>query len=126
MKRTVLVAVMGMALVAFVAQPILAKKEFLEEFKKAYPNADPKLQKCTTCHTPSGNEKPGKKNLNLYGKDLQSSDEAKPAMGKDKKASPEDLKAVAAGIKAIGSKQSNGNGKSNDDNIKAGVNPGVK
>jgi len=120
-----MVAVLGVVLVAFVAQPILAKKEFLEEFKKAYPDAKP-LQKCTTCHTPAGNEKPGKKNLNLYGKELQGSDEAKPAMGKDKKPSADDLKAVAAGIKAIGSKMSNGNGKTNDVNIKAGVNPGVK
>ncbi len=115
--------------VVFLAQPMFAQKAFLEQLKAAYPGLDTKLAKCTTCHTPAGGEKPGKKNLNLYGKDLQGSAEAKAAMGSEHKGgkySEDELKGVLAGIKAIGSKDSNGNGKSNDDDIKAGVNPGVK
>ena len=128
MKRNMLVAVLGVVLVSFVAQPLFAQKVFLDEFKKIYPNVDPKLAKCTTCHSPQGADKPGKKNLNDYGKEIQGSAEAKPAMDKAKgyKYTADDLKAVSAAIKAVGSKDSNGNGKTNDEDIKAGVNPGVK
>lgn len=128
-SRTFVVALSAVMAVAFLAQPIFAQKVFLDEFKKVYTNVDPKLAKCTTCHTPEGTDKPAKKNLNAYGKEIQGSAEAKPAMGKEGrpvKYTPDDLKAVAAAIKAVGAKDSNGNGKSNDDDIKAGVNPGVK
>ena len=132
MKRSTIVAGLGaVVVVAVLSRPIFAQKVFLDEFKKVYPNADAKLAKCTTCHTPTAEDKnkPGKGNLNLYGKEIQGSAEAKPAMGKEGKPvkyTADDLKAVAAAIKAVGSKDSNGNGKSNDDDIKAGVNPGVK
>lgn len=112
--------------VLFIAQPIFAQKAFLEKLKEVYPTLDSKLAKCTTCHTLEKGDKPGKKNLNAYGKDLQAAPEAKTAMGKETKGkyTPDELAAVATAIKAIGSKDSNGNGKSNDDDIKAGVNPG--
>lgn len=128
MKRNVLAVLGSVVLVAFLAQPIFAQKPFLEELKKIYPGLDSKFAKCTICHAVGQGEKPGKKNINAYGKELQSSTEAKAAMGGEHKGkySADELKAVAAGIKAIGSKDSNGNGKSNDDDIKAGVNPGVK
>lgn len=129
MKRSSIAVLLSAVLaVTFVAQPIFAQKAFLEQLKGAYPGLDAKLAKCTTCHTIEGAGKPNKKNLSAYGKDLQSAPEAKAAMGKETKGkyTDDELKAVLAGIKAIGAKDSNGNGKSNDDDIKAGVNPGVK
>jgi len=129
MKRsTLVVGLSALMAVVFLSQPIFAQKVFLDEFKKIYPGVDAKLAKCTTCHTPEGQDKPGKKNLNLYGKEIQGSAEAKPAMDKAKgaKYTADDLKAVAAAIKAVGSKDSNGNGKTNDEDIKAGVLPGNK
>ena len=129
MKRSqAAVALCAITAVLFISQPIFAQKAFLEKFKETYPGLDAKLGKCTTCHAIEGKDKPGKKNLNAYGKDLQSAPEAKSAMGKDTKGkySADDLTAVGAAIKAIGSKDSNGNGKTNDEDIKAGVNPGVK
>lgn len=130
MKRSqAAVALCSVTAVLIIAQPIFAQKAFLEKFKEAYPGVDAKLTKCTTCHTIEGaKDKPGKKNLNAYGKDLQSAPEAKSAMGKETKGkySADELKAVGEAIKAIGSKDSNGNGKTNDEDIKAGVNPGVK
>ena len=128
MKRSNFVVALCAAFgLMFLAQPIFAQKAFLEQWKTIYPGAPDALEKCTTCHALTGADKPKKTNLNAYGKDLQSSDEAKVAMGGDHKGkyTPDELKAVAAGIKAIGSKQSNGNGHTNDDNIKAGVNPGM-
>ncbi|MEI6233042.1 MAG: hypothetical protein WCT04_08315 [Planctomycetota bacterium] len=120
-------ALCAVVALAFLAQPILAKKEFLEKLKECYPTLDAKLAKCTTCHAAEGKDKPGKKNLNAYGKDLQSAPEAKAAMGKEKgKLTPDELKGVSAAIKALGAKDSSGSGKSNDDKFKAGVNPGSK
>ena len=131
MKRTnVAVGLCAVLAVFFMSQPILAQKAFLKKLKEAYPQMDPKFANCVVCHAVNmaKREKPGKKNLNAYGKDLQAAPEAKDAMGKEGKHEYTDseLQAVAAGIKAIGSKDSNGNGKSNDDDLKANVNPGVK
>jgi len=85
------------------------------------------LKKCTTCHAATNGAKPGKDNLNGYGKDLQSADEVKGFVGMKKKTfTADELKKVADAIKAIGTKDSNGNGKSNDDDIKAGTAPGTK
>ena len=127
MKRShVASALCAVVVLVMSAQPIFAKKDFLEKLKEVYPNLDAKLAKCTTCHTLEGKDnKPKKANLNAYGKELQGASEAKAAMSREKgKNTPEELAGVAAAIKAIGSKDSNGNGKSNDDDIKAGVNPG--
>jgi mono/diheme cytochrome c family protein len=130
MKRGTIVVTLGALMaVAFLSQPIFAQKVFLDEFKKVYPGVDAKLAKCTTCHTPEGQDKPGKKNLNAYGKEIQGAPEAKVAMGKEGKPvkyTADDLKAVNAAIKAVGSKDSNGNGKTNDEDIKAGNLPGSK
>ena len=127
MKRSHVASAMCAVLaLSFLGQPILAKKEFLEQFKATYPGVDAKLAKCTTCHAVEGKDKPGKKNLNAYGKDLASAPEAKAAMGKEKgKYTPDELKGVAAAIKALGAKDSSGSGKTNDEKIKAGVNPGA-
>ena len=126
MKRSQFAAALcAVVAMMFVAQPIFAQKAFLEKLKEVYPTLDAKLAKCTTCHAIEGKDKPGKKNLNAYGKELQNAPEAKAAMGKEKgKYTPDDLTAVAAGIKAIGTKTSGSNGKTNDENLKAGVNPG--
>lgn len=127
MKRNILAVLGSVVLVALIAQPIFAQKPFLEELKKIYPGLDNKFANCKICHAVEEGKKPGKKNLNGYGKELQAAPEAKAAMsGEHKKYTAEELKGVADAIKAIGSKDSNGNGKSNDDDIKAGVNPGVK
>ena len=128
MYRSQLAAGAGAVLaVVLVTQPIFAQKAFLEEFKQIYPGLDKKVANCGMCHA-AGKEKPGKKNLNPYGKELQSAPEAKDAMEKDgkHKYTPDELKAVTAGIKAIGTKKTNANGKTNDENIKAGVMPGGK
>lgn len=129
MKRSQLAAgLTAIVAVFFIAQPIFAQKAFLDKLKEAYPGLDSKLAKCSTCHSVEGKEKAGKKNLNAYGKDLQGAAEAKAAMSGEKKGkyTPDELAGVLAAIKAIGSKDSNGNGKTNDVDIKAGVNPGAK
>jgi cytochrome c553 len=127
MKRSHFAAALcAVVALMFVAQPIFAQKAFLDKLKEVYPTLDAKLAKCTTCHAIEGKDKPGKKNLNAYGKELQSTPEAKVAMGKETKGkyTPDELTAVVAGIKAIGTKTSGSNGKTNDVNLKAGVNPG--
>ena len=126
-RRHLSVGMAAVLALVFIAQPIFAQKAFLEEFKQIYPGLDKKVANCNMCHD-AGKDKPGKKNLNPYGKELQSSAEAKSAMEKDgkHKYTADELKAVAAGIKAIGSKKTNANGKTNDENIKAGVMPGGK
>ena len=77
------------------------QKAFLEK----YPDAKAKLGNCKTCHT--GTPKKGEPSLNPYGTDL---------------------KGVKAGDKydfaKIEAKDSDGDGKTNGDEIKAGTNPG--
>lgn len=78
------------------------QKAFLEK----YPDAKAKLGNCKTCHT--GIPKKGEPSVNPYGKDLTA---VKGADGKY------DFGKVEA-------KDSDGDGKTNLDEIKAGTNPG--
>ena len=133
MKSNKFVAMLAaVAIVILAGQPIFAQKAFLKKLKEIYPDIKKEIANCALCHTFSkeNKEHPTKKNLNLYGKDLQAAPEAKIALNQkdedDHKFTDDELKAIEAAIKAIASKDSNGNGKTNEEDIKAGVNPGVK
>lgn len=133
MKSSKFVAVLAaIAIVVLAGQPIFAQKAFLKKIKELYPDIKKEIANCSLCHTfdKEKKEHPTKKNLNLYGKDLQAAPEAKIALDQkdedEHKFTDDELKAIEAAIKAIAGKDSNGNGKTNEEDIKAGVNPGVK
>ena len=133
MKANKFVAMLAaVAIVILAGQPIFAQKAFLKKLKEIYPDMKKEFANCSLCHTMNKEKKEhaSKKNLNLYGKDLQAAPEAKIALDQkdegDHKFTDEELTAIEAAIKAIAKKDSNGNGKSNEEDIKAGVNPGVK
>ena len=90
----------------FVTGSLLATMNDQKAFLEKYPDAKAKLGNCKTCHT--GTPKKGEPSLNPYGKDLGA---AKGADGKY------DFAKVEA-------KDSDGDGKTNADEIKAGTNPG--
>lgn len=125
-------ALMALVMVLLVSQPILAQKQFLKRLKEMFPDLDKKFANCHICHTYSQEKKETaeKENLNLFGKDLQAADKNKMYTSKkdgdEHKFTEEEIAAIDAALKEVLKKDSNGNGKSNEEDIKASVNPGEK
>lgn len=92
------------------ASSLLATLDHQKMFVAKYPDAKAKLGKCSTCHTAALPKKDAH-DLNAYGTDLQK------AMSADKKSFD------FAKVEAL---DSDGDGVSNLDEIKAGTNPGAK
>ena len=80
--------------------PAQSKPEYLSEFNSRYKTSGSRLDTCTTCHASSS---PSKENLNPYGRDFG---------------------AANHDFGAIEGKDSDGDGFSNIDEIKAGTFPG--
>jgi hypothetical protein len=96
----VLSGLLSVAGFAFLVSPAQSTPEYLQAFNKKYGTQGTKLDSCITCHTsPSG----GKDNLNPYGKDFGSHNHD---------------------FTAIEPLDSDGDGFSNIDEIKAGTFPG--
>ncbi|HEV8624606.1 MAG TPA: hypothetical protein VG034_09120 [Acidimicrobiia bacterium] len=91
------ISVMGFGLLV---SPAESKPEYLSEFNSRYKTAGSHLDTCSTCHASSS---PSKENLNPYGKDFG---------------------AANHDFGAIEPKDSDGDGFSNIDEIKAGTFPG--
>jgi hypothetical protein len=120
----------ALAIVVLMAQPIFAQKAFLKKVKEMYPTLDKKIANCGLCHTVNKEKKehPDKKNLNVYGKELQSEPLMKPALDQkdedEHKFTDEELKAVEAAIKAVGPKDSDSDGATNEEELALSTNPG--
>lgn len=125
-------ALVALVIVVLIGQPIFAQKAFLKRLKEMYPDLDKKFANCHICHTYSQEKKETaeKGNLNLFGKDLQANDKSKAYTNKkdgdEHKFTDEEIAAIDASLREILKKDSNGNGKSNEEDIKASVNPGEK
>lgn len=116
-----LVVIVGMAL------PAMAQKKFLEKVRRHY-QLDATTGKCTLCHDLKAKEEPSKENLNAYGKDLAADPAIKPALGKDDdhKFSEDELTAVEKAAVNIESKDSDGDGATNKEELELGSFPGDK
>jgi len=96
----VLSAAISMAGFGFLVSPAESKPEYLSEFNSRYKTSGSHLDTCSTCHASSS---PSRENLNPYGADFS--------------AANHDFGAIEA-------KDSDGDGFSNVDEIKAGTFPG--
>ncbi len=96
----VLSAAISMASFGFLVSPAESRPEYLSEFNSRYKTSGSRLDTCSTCHASSS---PSKENLNPYGTDFGA---AKHDFG------------------AVEPKDSDGDGFSNIDEIKAGTFPG--
>jgi hypothetical protein len=85
---------------SFLVSPAESKPEYLSAFNDKYKTSGSHLDTCTTCHSSSS---PSRENLNPYGKDFG---------------------AANHDFGAIEGKDSDGDGFSNIDEIKAGTFPG--
>ncbi|MCC6130279.1 MAG: hypothetical protein IT186_10160 [Acidobacteria bacterium] len=107
MKATTKAALTAIIAIGF-GTSILATGPIQTDFLKTYPDARQKLGKCSTCHV-----KPMPKKddfvVNAYGKDMAK------ALREDKK---------TYDYSKIAGLDSDGDGKPNADEIKAGTNPG--
>ncbi|HEU5448575.1 MAG TPA: thrombospondin type 3 repeat-containing protein [Acidimicrobiia bacterium] len=93
-------AVISMVGFGFLGSPAQSKPEYLSEFNSRYQTSGSRLDNCTTCHASSS---PSADNLNPYGADFG---------------------AANHDFGAIEGKDSDGDGFSNVDEIKAGTLPG--
>ena len=96
----VLSSVISMAGFGLLVSPAESTPEYLSAFNSRYKTSGSHLDTCTTCHAPSS---PSRDNLNPYGKDFG---------------------AANHDFGAIEPKDSDGDGFSNIDEIKAGTFPG--
>jgi hypothetical protein len=96
----VLSAVISMAGFGLLVSPAESRPEYLSQFNDKYKTTGSRLDSCTTCHASSS---PSKENLNPYGNDFG---------------------AANHDFGAIEGKDSDGDGFSNIDEIKAGTFPG--
>lgn len=125
---TEMLAVAGACvMVAILSGQSLAQKPFLERGKKIYALQKEKNGTCKLCHTfdKEKGESPEKDNINVFGKAIQQSPEAKSVMGKDDdyKFTPEDLDKIEAAFKALDSKDADGDGASNIEELALGTFP---
>ncbi len=93
-------AVISMAGFGLLGSPAQSKPEYLSEFNSRYKTSGSRLDNCSTCHASSS---PSRENLNPYGADFG---------------------AANHDFGAIEGKDSDGDGFSNIDEIKAGTFPG--
>jgi len=96
----VLSAAISMASFGFLVSPAQGRPEYLSEFNDRYKTSGSRLDTCSTCHASSS---PSRENLNSYGKDFG---------------------AANHDFGAVEPKDSDGDGFSNIDEIKAGTFPG--
>ena len=96
----VLSAAISMAGFGFLVSPAESKPEYLSEFNSRYKTSGSHLDTCSTCHASSS---PSRDNLNPYGKDFG---------------------AANHDFGAVEPKDSDGDGFSNIDEIRAGTFPG--
>ena len=93
-------AVISMAGFGFLVSPAQSRPEYLSEFNSRYKTSGSHLDTCSTCHASSS---PSRENLNPFGADFS---------------------AAHHDFGAIEGKDSDGDGFSNIDEIKAGTFPG--
>src|SRR5690348_4067836 len=74
--------IIALTLIVAMAGPSFAQKKFLERLRKHY-QLGPDNGKGTLCHEGKPQEEPGRKNLNKYGKAIQSDPDMKPLLGND-------------------------------------------
>jgi hypothetical protein len=102
-------SVLALLLTLGLSTTLLATMDIQKAFKDKYPDAKALNGKCSTCHTTALPKKDGEHGNNPYGADL----------AKTKKDGKYDFAAIE-------SKDSDGDGVSNIDEIKKGTNPGDK
>ena len=114
-------------LVAFVALPVLAQKKFLEKARRHY-QLGTTTGKCTLCHELKDKEEPNRKNLNVYGKEIQLHEKMKPLLGKDDhyKFSDDELATFLKVVQAVEDKDSDGDGATNKEELELSTFPGNK
>lgn len=114
-------------LVAFVALPVLAQKKFLEKVRRHY-QLGTTTGKCILCHELKEKEEPKRKNLNVYGKEIQLHEKMKPLLGKDDdyKFSDDDLATLLKVVQAVEEKDSDCDGATNKEELELGTFPGNK
>ena len=101
--------IVGVVLFTF-TQPSEAKKSYLTAAKNAYHFDD--SVNCSLCHSVSGNAKPGKRNLNSFGKEVQ----ARLIEKGD----------ITLALQGAENKDSDGDGATNLEELKLGSAPGDK
>jgi hypothetical protein len=117
--------IIAVTLIVAMAGPSFAQKKFLERVRKHY-QLGPANGKCTLCHEVKPQEEPGRKNLNKYGKAIQSDPDMKPLLGKDDeyKFSEKELEIFEKIIVKIEDQDSDGDGATNREELELGTNPG--
>jgi hypothetical protein len=124
-KFEIAALILGCAVVLVVAAPSFAQKKFLERIRKHY-QLGPTNGKCTLCHEVKPQEDPGRKNLNKYGKAIQSDPDMKPLLGKDDeyKFTEKELEIFEKVIVKLEDQDSDGDGATNREELELGTNPG--
>ncbi|HLX64949.1 MAG TPA: thrombospondin type 3 repeat-containing protein [Planctomycetota bacterium] len=124
-------ALVALALVVLLAEPIFAQKAFLSKIKKLRPDlVENKLATCRLCHNfdKEKKEEATKDNLNAYGKDIQKDPNMKTVInqkeGDEHKFTEEELALFEKAFNAIMDKDSDGDGATNAEEMALGTNPG--
>jgi hypothetical protein len=79
-----LAAAMAFGLVFVCSVPSSAQTKFMEAIRRKY-QMDKTNGKCELCHEVKPKEEPSRKNLNVFGKQIQDDPAMKPLLGKDDK-----------------------------------------
>ena len=119
--------VTALAIIVASAQSTMAQKPWFDRIKKVYELKKEKNASCKLCHTydKEKKESPDKDNINAFGKELKAVPEMKPLLGKDDdyKFTPADLDIVEAAVKSIESKDTDGDGATNGEELRLGTFP---
>lgn len=117
----------GVALVVASAQSTMAQKPFFDRIKKVYDLKKEKNGSCKLCHTydKAKDESPDKDNINAFGKEIKAVPAMKPLLGKDDdyKFTAADLDIVEAAVKSLESKDTDGDGATNGEELRLGTFP---
>lgn len=126
-KAEMFAVVCAFVAIGILAGSSLAQKPFNERLKKVYMLDKEKNGNCHMCHhyDKEKGESPEKDNLNVFGKEVSKVPEMKPLLGKDDdyKFTPTDLDIVEKAVKSLESKDTDGDGATNIEEIALGTFP---
>lgn len=118
--RSIVPLCLALAILWLSAPLVSAKKTYLKKIAANY-KLDDMLAKCSICHD-SGEDKPNKRNLNLFGREFRDTK----ARGYDVTKMPIDPNSdvILQAFESLADKDTDGDGATNLEEIMLGTNPG--